>query len=126
MTVSLAADFLVVLHLAFILFVVLGGLLVLRRPRLAWLHLPAVAWGALIEFKGDLVCPLTPLEVALRRAAGDVGYGTGFIEHYLVPLIYPPGLTRSMQILLGSLVLVLNLAAYGAIIMRRRKRSRLR
>ena len=124
MAAALAADLLVLLHLAFILFVVLGGIFVLRWPRLAWLHLPAVVWGALIELKGTLVCPLTPFELALRRAAGEAGYSGGFIDHYLVPLIYPPGLDRATQIWLGTLVLLVNLAAYAALAMRQRKRAR--
>jgi hypothetical protein len=105
------ADAVLVLHLAFILFVVLGGLLVLRRPKLAWLHLPAVAWGALIEFAG-WICPLTPLENRLRARGGEAGYSGGFIEHYLTALIYPGGLTRNFQLLLGALVIAINVAVY--------------
>ncbi|MGH8251066.1 MAG: DUF2784 domain-containing protein [Steroidobacteraceae bacterium] len=107
----LLADAVLVLHLAFILFVVLGGLLVLRWPKLAWLHLPAVAWGALIEFAG-FFCPLTPLEKWLRVSGGQAGYAGGFIEHYLTSLIYPGGLTRSHQLLLGALVIAINVAVY--------------
>jgi len=120
MALAVIADLVVLLHVAFILFVVLGGLLVLRWPRLAWLHLPAVLWGALIELSGRMICPLTPLEQSLRHAAGSVGYEGGFIAHYLVPLIYPPGLTREIQILLGILVLVLNSLLYTILILRRR------
>ena len=105
------ADAVLVLHLAFILFAVLGGLLVLRHPRLAWLHLPAVAWGVLIEFAG-WICPLTPLENRLRIQGGEAGFSGGFINHYLVPLIYPDGLTRELQWLLGGLVLAINAAIY--------------
>lgn len=105
------ADAVLVLHLAFILFAVLGGLLVLRHPRLAWLHLPAVAWGVMIEFAG-WICPLTPLENRLRIQGGEEGFGGGFINHYLVPLIYPDGLTRELQWLLGGLVLAINAAIY--------------
>ncbi|WP_271411073.1 DUF2784 domain-containing protein [Pseudomonas sp. Q1-7] len=112
MTYRLAADAVLLLHLAFILFVVLGGLLVLRWPRLALLHLPAVAWGATLEFL-HLICPLTPLENRLRRAAGEQGYSGGFIEHYLVPLIYPAGLTPDIQLWLGAFVLLFNLVPYG-------------
>jgi hypothetical protein len=112
MLAALAADGVVVLHFAFILFVVAGGLLVLRWPRLAWLHLPVVAWGAGIEFVG-WICPLTPLENRLRRAAGEAGYAQGFIEHYLLPLIYPAGLTREIQIALGLFVLGVNALVYG-------------
>ncbi|XKD48605.1 hypothetical protein PA7077_02913 [Pseudomonas aeruginosa] len=99
------------LHLGFILFVLFGGLLPLRWPRLAWLHLPAVAWGCAVEFLG-LPCPLTPLENRLRRAAGDAGYSGGFVEHYLLPLIYPAGLTPAVQWILGAIVLLVNLIAY--------------
>jgi hypothetical protein len=101
-----------------VLFVVLGGLLVLRWPWVAFLHLPAAAWGALIEF-GGWVCPLTPLEQSLRRSAGDAGYSGGFIEHYILPLLYPSALTRQIQVLLGVLVLAINLAVYGLLLWRR-------
>ena len=114
------ADGVVVLHLGFLLFVVLGGLMSLRWPRVAWLHLPAAAWGAYIEFSGA-VCPLTPLENRLRRAGGEAGYAGGFIDQYLVPVLYPPGLTRSHQILLGAAVLVVNCVAYAAVLRRRRR-----
>ena len=90
----LLADAVLIVHLAFIAFVVLGGLLVLRWPRIAWLHLPAVAWGAWIEFSGG-ICPLTPLEVGLRARGGEAAYSGGFIEHYVTGLIYPEGLDRS-------------------------------
>jgi uncharacterized protein DUF2784 len=98
-------------HLAFVLFVVLGGLLVLRWPRLAWLHLPAAVWGALIEFAG-WVCPLTPLENQLRRAGGTAEYAGGFVEHYLLPVLYPAGLTRDIQYVLGAAVVGVNAAVY--------------
>ncbi len=107
----IAANLLVIFHLLFVCFVVFGGLLVLRWRWLMFLHIPAVAWGALIEFYGWL-CPLTPLEQALRQAGGAVGYSGGFVEHYLLPVLYPAGLDRDMQILLGTLVIVVNLAAY--------------
>ncbi len=115
------ADLVVVVHLAFVLFVVAGGLLVLRRPRLSWLHLPAAAWGALIEFAG-WICPLTPLENHLRRLGGEAGYAGGFVEEYLLALLYPSGLTRIHQLALGALVLTLNLAMYGWLWWRRRER----
>jgi hypothetical protein len=115
------ADLVVVVHLAFVAFVVFGGLLVLRRPRLAWLHLPAAVWGVMIEFAGWM-CPLTPLENAFRERGGEAGYSGGFVEHYLLPVLYPSGLTRGVQLMLGSLVLALNLAVYGAILARRRSR----
>lgn len=112
----------VLLHLAFILFVFLGGLLVLRRPRLAWLHLPAALWGALIEFRGWF-CPLTPLENRLRLAAGQEGYATGFVEHYILPVVYPPGLTREVQLVLGAVVVLVNGAAYAWVWRRRKRRG---
>jgi hypothetical protein len=117
---SLAADLLVVLHLGFVLFVAAGGLAVLRWPRLAWAHVPVAFWGAMIEFAG-WVCPLTPLENWLRLRAGEAGYAGGFVEHYLVPLIYPPGLTRGMQIALGIAVVLVNASAYTVLIVRRRR-----
>ena len=106
------ADVILVAHLAFVLFVVFGGLLVLRWPRLAWLHLPAAIWGVLIEYSG-WICPLTPLENSFRARGGEAGYSGGFIQHYMQPVLYPSGLTRSTQIVLGSLLLILNLTAYG-------------
>jgi hypothetical protein len=114
-----AADAVLLLHLAFVLFVVLGGFLVLRRPKLAWLHVPAALWGALIEFVG-WICPLTPLEVALRQAAGSAGYSGDFLEHYLVAVMYPEGLTREVQFALGAVVVVLNAAIYAAVLRRAR------
>lgn len=119
MLYNLLADLVLLLHLAFIVFVVLGGLLVARWPRLVWLHLPAVVWGALIEYIG-WVCPLTPLENRLRRAGGAEGYEEGFIEHYLAPVIYPPGLTPEVGAILGSLVILINAAIYGWLWRRRR------
>ncbi|HLD67321.1 MAG TPA: DUF2784 domain-containing protein [Pseudomonas sp.] len=116
----LAADAVVFSHLLFILFVLCGGLLVLRWHWLAWLHLPAVTWGMAVEFF-HLYCPLTPLENRLRQAAGESGYSGGFIEHYLLPLLYPSGLTPSIQLGLGALVLVLNLAVYLGLVLRQNR-----
>jgi len=113
MSPAVVADLLVLAHLGFILFVVLGGFLAVRWPRLMWVHLPAACWAVLIELSGRLICPLTPLELALRRAAGVAGYEGGFVEHYILPLVYPPGLTRGIQILLGVLVLAINAIAYA-------------
>lgn len=124
MSASLAADLVVAVHFAFILFAVLGALLVLRWPRLAWAHLPALAWAAGIMIAGG-VCPLTPLEQRLRAQAGQAGYEGGFIEHYIVPLIYPPGLTREAQIAGAALLLAANIAVY-ALWLRRRRGARLR
>ena len=116
-----AADAVLAAHLAFVLFVVCGGLLVLRTPRLAWLHLPAAAWGAFVELSGS-ICPLTPLEVTLRRGAGEAGYGGDFVEHYLVALIYPAGLTRELQVSIGAAVLLINLFVYFVLWRRRPSR----
>jgi hypothetical protein len=116
------ADLVLVLHFAFVLFVVLGGLLVLRWPRVAWLHIPAAIWGVLIEYTG-WICPLTPLENSFRARGGEAGYSGGFIQHYVQPLLYPAGLTRGTQIVLGSFVLLLNLSAYG-VLLTRVKRTR--
>ena len=117
---ALTANIIVLLHFAFILFVSVGGLLVLRWPRLAWLHLPCVAWGVLIEVSGG-ICPLTPLELRYRHAAGDPGYSGDFIDRYLLPLIYPSGLTRSLQIGLGLALLLFNLVVYVTVWRRQRK-----
>lgn len=116
------ADAVLVVHLAFILFVVLGGLLVLRWPSLAWIHMPVVLWGAAIEFFG-WICPLTPLEKWLRVLGGESGYPGGFIAHYLLPLIYPAGLTRNVQFVLGALVISVNLAVYLVLWRRTRRRA---
>ena len=112
MTARLLADGIVAVHFMFIAFVVAGGLLAFKDRRWATLHLPAVAWGAWMEFTGAL-CPLTPLENSLRREAGDAGYAGGFIEHYLIPLIYPEALTARVQVVLGVIVIVLNAATYA-------------
>jgi hypothetical protein len=117
------ADALVLLHFGFILFVVFGGFLLLRWKWIAGLHVPAVLWAAAIEFRHG-ICPLTPLEQGLRRAAGEAGYSGSFIEHYLIPIIYPAGLDERLQYILGTLVIVINLAVYGWVLFRRRHRSR--
>ncbi len=118
MLFRLLADTLVVLHVAFVLFVVLGGFLALRWRRLAWLHVPAALWGALIEFMG-WICPLTPLENHFRRLAGETGYQGGFIEHYVIPALYPADYTLGLRIALGTLVVILNVVAYGVYFRRR-------
>jgi hypothetical protein len=117
------ADGVAVLHAAFVAFVVLGGLLVVRWPRLAWFHVPAAVWGVLIEF-GGWICPLTPLENALRARAGQAGYAGGFVEHYVLRVLYPEGLTREVQWVIGTVVLVLNALVYGSLWMRRRRRHK--
>ena len=108
------ADGLLLLHGVFVLFVVAGGALALRWPRMAWVHLPAAAWGALIELVG-FTCPLTPLEQSWRRAAGERAYGGGFIEHYVTAALYPSGLTRPVQIALGLIVLGVNGWVYSTV-----------
>jgi len=112
---SVAADTVVVVHMGFVLFVIFGGFLVLRWRWLALIHLPAAAWGVLIEFFA-WNCPLTPLEQRLRLAAGEASYSEGFIEHYILPVLYPVPLTRSMEIVLSTAVLVLNGAIYGLVL----------
>lgn len=116
----IAADSVLLLHFSFILFVLLGALLQLRWPRTIWIHLAAVAWGIYIEASGG-ICPLTWLENDFRRQAGQTGYADSFVEHYLLPLIYPAGLTRELQWLFAALVLLLNLALYGWLFWRRRR-----
>lgn len=105
------ADLVVLAHLTFVIFVLAGGVAVLRWPRLAWLHLPAVAWAVVVECAG-WVCPLTPVENALRRSAGDAAYAGGFVEQYLLPVLYPEALTRGVQVGIGTAVLLLNALIY--------------
>ena len=105
------ADAVVGFHFLFVVFVVLGGLLLVRWPALVWVHLPTAIWGALIELRG-WICPLTPLEKLLRAQAGQAGYEGGFIEHYLLPVLYPAELTRGVQLVLGAVVIGLNAAIY--------------
>lgn len=121
MPYRLLADAVLLAHAAFVVFVMLGGLLVLRWPRLAWIHLPVVAWGAGIEFAGA-ICPLTPLENHWRALAGEQGYSGGFVEHYVFAMLYPEGLTRNVQLALALLVLVVNATVY-TLIWRRRSRG---
>jgi len=116
----LLADGLVVVHVAFVAFVVLGGLLVLKWTRVAFGHLPAVVWGVVIELAG-WVCPLTPLENQAREAGGGVAYQGDFIEHYLLPVLYPADLTRQVQCVLGFGALLLNVAVYALVIARKRR-----
>jgi hypothetical protein len=116
------ADAVLVLHLAFIVFVIIGGFAVLRWPRLAWLHVPAALWGAMIEFAG-WICPLTPLENALRQRGGETGYSGGFIDHYITSAIYPEGLTRTMQFGIGALVVAINAYVYWRLWQKRKVTS---
>ena len=119
MIYRISADAVLLLHLAFTLFTVLGGLLVLRRPSLLWLHLGAVFWGVAIEC-ADWVCPLTPLENFLRERGGEAGYAGGFIEHYVALLLYPENLTIELRYLLGLGLVAVNLIVYGYIFLKRR------
>lgn len=120
---ALLADALVLVHLAFILFVVAGAVLLFRWPRLVWLHIPAVLWGAYVEFSGT-ICPLTPLENQWRARAGQAGYEGGFIEHYVLPVMYPAGLTAGTQLWLGAGVVLVNAALYAVWLARRRRARR--
>ena len=120
MLYRLLADLVVVLHLAFVLFVMLGGLFALRWPRAAWFHIPTAIWGAGIEFLQG-ICPLTPLENHLRQLGGDAGYSGGFVEHYLLPVLYPAGLNQNIQVGIGLFVLLFNVTIY-AVVWRRRAR----
>jgi hypothetical protein len=122
MSPAIFADLVVVLHFLFVLFVIFGGLLVLRWPKVAFVHLPVAAYGALIELVG-WVCPLTPLEKRLRESAGFESYEGGFVEHYILPLLYPSGLTRGAQLVLGALVIGVNVVIYGIIARRRGDRA---
>lgn len=128
MPYRLLADAVLVLHLAFVAFVVAGGLAVLCRPRVAWLHLPALAWGAWVVLAGE-VCPLTPLENALRQAAGGGVYQDSFIEHYLIAIIYPPAVQgpigRVVQVGLGVALVGFNALVYGLVWRRWRRRATL-
>ena len=114
MSYRLMADTALVFHFAFILFVILGGILVIWWRKVIWLHFPAAVWGALIELAG-WTCPLTPLENLFRAKGGQAGYSGGFIEKYILPVIYPSGLTREIQIALGILVILVNLFIYWKI-----------
>lgn len=118
MIYRLLADATVVLHFGFVLFVIGGGILVWRYPRLVWLHVPAALWGAFIEFAG-WICPLTPLENWLREQGGQQAYSASFVEHYLLPVLYPQSLTRPVQWILGGLVLLVNAIFYTLILRRR-------
>jgi hypothetical protein len=120
MWARLAADVVLVVHMLFILFVVGGAALVMRYSWLAWVHIPAALWGAWIEL-ANKVCPLTDVENSFRRQAGQSGYSESFVEHYLVPVIYPAGLTRTSQLWLAFAVIAINVALYAAWLLRRRK-----
>lgn len=118
------ADAVLLFHLAFIAFAVFGALAVWRWPRLAWVHVPAMAWGAYVVLAGE-ICPLTPLENRFRQAGGQAGYAQSFIEHYLLPLVYPAAVQgemgRGLQAFLGAALLVLNVGIYALLLRRRRR-----
>jgi hypothetical protein len=116
------ADLIVAVHALFVLFVAVGGLLALRWPRVAWVHIPAALWGAFIELTGR-ICPLTPLENRIRDEAGQAGYQGDFIAHYVLPVIYPAGLTYKAQLTLGVLVIAANIAIYSIVWRRTRGAS---
>jgi len=123
MPYALLANLVLLAHLAFILFVALGGLAVLRWPRLAWLHLPCVAWGVTVELMG-WYCPLTPLENHFLRLAGETGYAGDFLQHYLLSAIYPEGLTRHAQTVIGLMALAINLPVYSWLLYQRAHHGR--
>lgn len=120
MAYRLLADLVLIVHLGFVLLVIAGGFLVLRWPKLAWLHLPAACWGVLIQYAG-WTCPLTPLEQRWRLRGGERGYEGGFIEQYVTAWLYPSGLDRTTQLALGTLVLVVNAAIYAHLVRRGRR-----
>ena len=120
MTYRLLADLVLVLHFIFVAFALFGGLLVLRRPAVAWLHLPAMAWGVAVQW-ADWICPLTPLENHFRTRGGEAGYDGGFIEHFVLKLLYPDALTLELRYLLGMVLLAINIAFYARLIFRKRE-----
>ena len=122
MPYHLLADFVVVIHFAFVLFAVLGALLAIWWRKILYLHLPAAVWAAWIEFSGR-ICPLTPLENWLRLDGGDAGYGGDFVGHYILAVLYPSGLTRKVQFVLGGVVVGLNMIIYGYILVARKSRG---
>ncbi len=122
MLLRIAADLIVLAHFAFVIFIVAGGLLALKWPKMAYLHIPAAIWGAWIGFANG-ICPLTPLENQLRRLTGEAGYAGGFIEHYIVGILYPAGLTAGTRVILGIAVVAANLLVYGVYFARRRSRG---
>lgn len=119
---QLLADLVVGVHFVFVLFVILGGFLAVKWRRIAWLHVSAAIWGAAVEFSG-WICPLTPLENWFRERAGEGGYRSDFVARYLLPVLYPEGLTRGIQILLGVSVVAVNLAIYGWVLRSNMKRK---
>ena len=120
MLFRIAADLVLALHLAFIAFVVLGGLLMMRYRWMVFIHIPAAIWGAFVEISGR-ICPLTIWENHLRRSAGESGYADSFVEHYLMPIIYPTGLTRSLKFWIAVFVVAANVVIYGWLVYRLRQ-----
>ena len=116
-TAQFLADITVIIHFAFVLFVLFGALLLLKWPRLIWAHLPCLIWGLIVEFTGWL-CPLTPLENHFRAAAGLELYSGDFVMQYIMPVLYPQNLTRDLQIIFGLIVLVLNTVIYAYLVRR--------
>ena len=119
----LLADAVLIVHLGFVLFVVFGALAAFRWPKVIWIHLPALIWGAYVEFAGR-ICPLTPLENWLRRQGGEEGYEATFVEQYLLPVLYPANLTANTQVVLGTLLVLTNLAIYGLLLRHFQRQSR--
>lgn len=115
MDYGIIANLVVVIHFAFVIFVVLGGIPAIWFRKIIWLHIPAVIWGAFVEFSG-WICPLTPLEISLRIRAGDDGYALGFVDNYLLPFLYPENLTREVQIVIGISVILINLLIYWRVL----------
>ncbi len=124
MLFALGADFLVLVHLCFIIFVILGGFMLLKWRWLIFMHLPALIWAVLLEFQGWL-CPLTPVEQALRQMAGQQGYEGGFIQHYILPIIYPPALQQDIQFILGVLLILINVIIYLWVFLKPDRKSHL-
>jgi hypothetical protein len=116
------ADIVVMFHFAFVLFVILGGILSIRWRKIIWVHIPMAVWGALVEFTG-WICPLTPLEYWLRVKGGGTAYRGEFVEHYIFPVLYPSGLTREVQLILGAFVVIINVLIYGYIFMVRKRKG---
>jgi hypothetical protein len=115
---NILADLVLLIHFSFIVFVLIGGWLALWWRWMPWVHLPSALWAAALEF-GGWICPLTPLENRLRQASGEAGYAGGFIEYYALPLVYPAGLSPRIQFVLGLIVILVNLGAYGFVWWRR-------
>lgn len=120
MLARITADVVLLTHLAFIVFAVFGGLLVIRKAWIAWLHVPAMLWAVWVV-AAHRECPLTAIENHFLHAAGQSGYDGGFIEHYLLPLIYPPGLTESQQTVIAGLLGIWSVAVYVVAYRRRRR-----